>query len=344
MCKSNAKNLYSNYRGVVIMPILCRKTTDSEVSRSIEAGVSQSEIGVYDNCNYRWYLEYVLGYKDIAPEFILSVGTAFHSALETLHTSLGEKVIVPPLKFNKLANFTEEDRNNERYWNGVLPVLLKAYAQYYRDDFRTWEIVAVEKLLSASVEGINLVGAADLVTRNNSKAEMADNKTAKMKKQSDGSHLESWETRFQFKLYTFLWNEMFPEDKIGYFLANVISKPGIQMKVHETFPNFLARLAMDIRQRPTEYFKRERFPLTKDTMLHFRTRQLGPILARFKLLQTVQPNTLGWDALVMHRSESSCFSFGRRCPFFGHCHKGEALEKMKLVKRTIKHEHHAEKN
>lgn len=318
--------------------------SENPVALAIMAGVSQSERTVYDNCHYRWYLEYVERWKSFEPEFILSVGSLFHKGMEEIAASQGKKFSRPKFKFNKLATLTEDDAYEQNYWENVLMILFEEYIRYYADDFEMHKVLAIEKVLHLTVEGIPLVGAPDRVTEYNGRAQMWDHKTQKMKKEKDGKSVESWETRFQFLLYTYIWNQLYPQYRVGYFLADLISKPAISQKQTENPAQFFNRLRADIRANPSHYFKRERFPLTQGLLDNFYHHSLRPKIDKFKLLLTVQPGTIGWNALVMDRNDGACFSFGRRCPFFLHCHQGHPIEKLKVYKREIKHEHHIEKN
>lgn len=323
--------------------LIARRTTDSDISQSIAMGVSQSEFSTYDLCHYRWYLERVKMMVSVKPEFILSVGTSFHSGMDWLYKTKGTKVGVPPLKFNKLAKLSPEEEEEAMYWHKILTILIEQYQIHYKDDFQTIQIKSLEQVLRVSIHGIELCGAVDLVALRGNANEMWDHKTKGMKS-AKSSPIDEWKTRFQFLLYTLMWNIAHPEDRIRYFLANVIHKPALNLKAGETPPAFFARLRSDVAKRRSEYFKRERFPLSGNILGPWEENFLRPRIENFKMLQRVKEGTSEYRALVLHRNAASCWAYGRQCPFYAHCHNGKKLEELShLTTRSAKHEHYGEK-
>lgn len=323
--------------------IIARKTVDGPIAESISMGVSQSEFSTYDLCHYRWYLERVLMLTSILPEFVLTVGTSMHSGMDWLYKTKGKKVGVPPLEFNKLAKLTPEDQEEARYWHKVLTALIENYRLYYKDDFSTVEVVSLEQVVRVEIEGINLCGALDLAALRHNAIEIWDHKTKGMKS-ANSSAVDEWRTRFQFLLYTVIWNILNPKRKAKYFMANVIHKPALRLKQGEHPAALVARIRHDIAQRQKEYFKRERFPVPPNLLQAFMNNFLMPRIENFKMLQRVKPGTGEYQALVMHRNSAACWSYGRQCPFYAHCHSGKTIEELAHVtKRKAKHEHYEEK-
>lgn len=325
------------------MPLLIsRRTRDTDISQSIDAGVSQSEYGTYDLCHYRWYLERVKMLTSVKPEFVLSTGTAFHSGMDWMYKTGGKKIGVPPLEFNKLAKLTPEEEQEAYRWHKILWILIKAYRLHYKDDFENMKIISTEQVLRVDIDGIPHCGALDLVIELYKAAAIMDHKTKGMKS-SKASAADEWRTRFQFLLYTLMWNIANPDQKVRYFIANVIMKPAISQKITENLQSFLARLQMDVNERRSQYFKREKVPLTSTTLQNFYVGFLRPRIDTMKLLQTVKPDTREYSALVLKRNSAACNSYGRQCAFYAHCHHGAKLEEMKhLVQRKAKHEHYLE--
>lgn len=324
--------------------IISRKTTDSKIAQSIEMGVSQSEFGTHDLCHYRWYLEKVEMLTSVKPEFVLTSGTSFHEGMDWMYRTNGQKIGVPPLKFNKLAKLTPEEELEAIYWHKILWILIKAYRVYYKDDFTGGlKIKHLEQVLRVNYEGITLCGATDLVVERNNAAEMWDHKTKGMKS-AKSSATDEWKTRFQFFLYTFMWNQLNPDDRIRTFMANVIMKPAISRKNNESMEGFFQRLTADLIKRRADYFKRERIQMTPMLMTAWHDNFLRPYLATFRELQKVKEGSDAWEALVLKKNSSSCWAYGRQCAFYAHCHSGAKLENIShLTKRKAKHEHYEEK-
>jgi hypothetical protein len=322
--------------------LISRRTVDTDISVSIDQGVSQSEYGTYDLCHYRWYLERVKMLTSVKPEFVLSVGTAFHSGMDWMYKTKGQKIGVPPLEFNKLAKLTPEEEQESYRWHQILWILIKAYRAHYKDDFEQFNILSTEQVLRIGIDGILHCGALDLVIALHSAAAIMDHKTKGMKS-SKASAVDEWRTRFQFMLYTLMWNLNYPDQKVRYFIANVIMKPAISQKQGESLQGFLQRFKYDVAERRREYFKREKIPLTKTTLDNFYVGFLKPRIDNMKMLQTVKPGTGPYNALVLQRNSSACNAFGRQCAFYAHCWHGAKLEDMKhLVQRKAKHEHYLE--
>lgn len=328
------------------MPVLIhsRKTIDSDISISIDAGVSQSEYGVYDLCHYRWYLERVRMLTSIKPEFVLSTGTAFHTGMDWMYRSGGKKIGVPPLEFNKLAKLTPEEEMEAEYWHKILWVLIKAYRHHYNDDFNgAMKVISLEQVLRVSIDGILHCGALDLVVDQSQRNAIMDHKTKGMKG-AKASASDEWKTRFQFLLYTIMWNLSYPKEKVNRFIANVIMKPAISLKQNETLGAFFLRFATDVNARRMDYFKRERVPIDGPVMKNFYERFLRPRIDTMKILQTVKPGTQAYSAMVLKPNSASCYAYGRQCAFYAHCHMGKKLEDMPhLTTRKLKHEHYEEK-
>jgi hypothetical protein len=325
--------------------LISRKTVDSDISESIDLGVSQSEFAAYDLCHYRWYLEKVKMLTSIRPEFILSVGTSFHHGMDWMYRTLGKKIGVPPLKFNKLAKLTPEEEEEAMYWHKVLTILIEAYLVHYKRDFENLQVIALEQVLKVSFQGINLCGALDLGTEHNKAVQIWDHKTKSMRGSTTGG-IDEWKTRFQFLLYTFMWNKLNPDQRVRYFLVNVVHKPALRRKQNETPQALLRRIKDDVVARKTEYFYRERLPLTSDLLQAFENHFLRPKIENFKMLQQTKPdpNNAQFQALVLQRNSANCWAYGRQCPFYAHCHTGKKLEQLPhLVKRKAKHEHYEEK-
>lgn len=324
--------------------IISRKTTDTDISQSIEMGVSQSEVSTYDLCHYRWYLERVKMLTSLKPEFILTVGTSFHSGMDWMYRTKGKKIGVPPLEFNKFAKLTPDEEEEAEYWHKVLSILIEVYRLHYADDFDgSLKIISLEQVLRSSIEGILFCGAIDLLALSNGASTIWDHKTKGIKAK-DSSATDEWKTRFQFLLYTLMWNRLHPDQKVRYFLVNVIHKPALRLKKGENVQAFYRRLKSDVADRRTDYFKREKFPLTPNILQAFMDNFLRPKIANFKLLQTVKPQTREYEALVLQRNSAACWSYGRQCPFYAHCHNGRSLEQLShLVKKKSKHEHYEEK-
>jgi hypothetical protein len=323
--------------------IISRKTVDTDIAQAISMGVSQSEYGTYDLCHYRWYLEKVLMLNGTKPEFVLTAGTAFHTGMDWMYRTGGKKIGVPPLEFNKVVKLTPEEEEEAEYWHKVLFILIKVYRLHYKDDFSdAMEIISLEQVLRVEIDGILHCGALDLVVNQGGRNAIWDHKTKGMKGRKSTAANE-WSTRFQFLLYALMWNLQYPKNKVNRFMVNIIMKPALEMRKGETMPAFLMRLQQDVNTRRVDYFKREQVPIDKSTLDNFRARFLQPRIDTMKMLQRAKPGSIEYSAMVLKPNSSACFSFGRQCAFYAHCHNGKKLEELPLIKRKAKHEHYEEK-
>jgi RecB family exonuclease len=181
--------------------------------------LSYSRISTYMACPYRYYLQYVVGYRP--PLFAAaSFGSSLHLALQGFH-SLGPPA---PRLDQLLAIYVQRwkpygyrSREEEaRYFEEGLQIL---HVYYLRNLFGYRPAWMVEKRFSVSIGGNEFVGIVDRVDGEPGQYQVVDYKTSLREKTLDS---------LQLPLYAISLGKMFgtmPEGLSYYFLREQVSAP-----------------------------------------------------------------------------------------------------------------------
>lgn len=298
---------------------------------------TQSEITLWDACPFKWYQRYYLQKsKKGELQWPLIVGTIWHMAMETFYRA--KSVICPSVSEHIPEDVvvSSEIQLEIQYWQQVLEATLQAYAIFFKDDFKQFKIIDLEKTLECEIEidGVTfkLAGKIDMKgTRGKTDMIIFDHKTVS---QISNSITEGWGYKFQFMFY--LWLDWRVNGAgVNKFMVNAVRKTQLRQGKGEHIHTFAARVKTDILKRPADYFYRQDLDLTAEGILSFEKAILMPKLRRIAMLQNNRLDTSVLEVLALNKNTDQCNMYGAQCEFFDLCYHGE---NGKYKKRAVKHE------
>ncbi len=305
------------------------------IKRSSQGGWTQSEITTMDNCGMLWFWRYGMMLDKLGLVSWASVyGTACHSTWEEMYATKGQRWSPAPLKIPQ-QSLSLEQQKQRTYWEGILPVQMEAYANYYKDDFIGWSVQKAELVLEHKLEnGIMLTGKVDLIfTISDDGLWLLDFKTSG---RLDLKTVMGWDFRFQFMFYVWLAWKALKEKFRGYYI-NAMKKPTIRVKQKETFDEFKLRLANEMCMEPEKYFYRERLLMNQGSLDYFERNVLGPKLHRIALLTNPDVSDSIKSSIVNNMNTDYCQRYGGPCAYLPLCNHGYELESFQYQERAVKH-------
>lgn len=299
---------------------------------------TQSEITLWDECPYKWYLRYQQRLDALHHiSWALVVGSEWHECMEALYREKGKNAndisCNVAKHLHKSVVITTEIEKEIQYWNEVLEATVQAYAKFYVDDFKVFVPTDFEKTLQVDVEieGVNfsLAGKRDMKGKFRGKGVgIWDHKTFG---QISKSLTEGWGFKFQFMFYLWLDYKCDPKNRATEFLVNGVKKTALRWKEGENIITFAARVHQDIMTRPETYFYRQSLDLTAEGIKAFEEKILMPKLKRIAMLQN-HPESA--EVIALSKNTEACNHWGGQCEYFANCYFGETKQ-YKI--RTIKH-------
>ena len=313
--------------------------------RIFSDGFTQSELSTFGACAQKWHWRYnEMIDKAGSYSMALMVGTAFHDSMEQFYKTLGKRVNVATLQFEEHVVPSADDYQDLTYWNAVLPMIVRAYTIYYKDDFQLFTVEQIEEEVDVKWEGFRLRGKIDLRFEELNGLFIMDHKTSgRLTKET----VAGWDFRFQFMFY--LWLKTIQDPAIkkrlkGYWI-NAVKKPELRVKKNESIPQFAQRCFEDMVAEPEKYFYRERFYVTKDLLEHFEKHVVTP---RLNLLRAISdPKTPVWlaEGILFNKNTDECQHYmGAPCPYIDLCRHGEDKMGFLYRKRDQKHMELAEES
>jgi hypothetical protein len=307
------------------------------IRSSSEHGWTQSEITTLDNCGMLWFWRYGMMLDRVGLASWASIyGTACHSTWEEMYATKGKRWSPAPLII-PLASLSLEQQSKRKYYEGILPVQMEAYANYWKDDFQFFTVQKMELVLDHTLpNGIRLTGKVDLIfTLTDDGLWILDHKTCA---RLDLKTVMGWDFRFQFMFYVWLaWRSLGTNFK-GYYV-NAMKKPEIKQKVkqHESWEQFLARLGAEMCMEPEKYFYRERLLMNQGSLEYFEEHVLGPKLHRIALLTNPDVSDSIKNSIVKNMNTDYCQRYGGPCSYLPLCNHGFDLEGFQYQQRAVKH-------
>lgn len=302
---------------------------------SFALGFTQSEITTWDDCAEKWFLGYnqLLRRKgEFAWYFVY--GDAFHRSLSEFYRT-GE-MTVASLQFPRDVILTNEQEADKDKWEKILAVQMERYAVFYADDLKAWKIHLNEEIVTTEFEGITFTGKIDLgLTIKGEKSVVhVDHKSAS---QFSPASMNGWHFRFQFMFYLWLVRRVTGKPA-NRFMVNGLKKPGLKQGVNETVDSYVARVRVDMIQRPEEYFKRITLPTIAGSMETFEEKVLRPKINRIKALTLDSTPVMIKESLARNLNTNNCVKFGQTCQFLPICQNGWKAEGFQYARRENKHE------
>lgn len=305
---------------------------------SINAGLTQSEMQMWDNCPEKWYLRYNLMLSSKSEfAWATTYGGWIHAALEEFYSTKCKRWSINPTLDIKKGLMHPQMEEQYEYYAGLAQIQMAFYASFYKHDMKVWHPIHIEHVAEVNYRGVRLTGMIDMFVKSKVHGGyyVVDHKTSY---KLDRSIVKGWEFRFQFMFYVWLawrmWGEEFP---VKGFFPNALKKPQLRRGVHESIEAFLQRVQIDQLQRPDNYLFRERMPLTKGALKRFEKNILDPKIDR--LLTVLDPKTKPKvkRALVRNKNTDHCQHYNKTCQFLHCCQHGLESGKHLLVRRSTKH-------
>lgn len=309
--------------------------------KSSEEGWTQSEITTMDDCSMMWFWRYGRQLRRIGGlSWATIYGSAFHETMEEVYATKGQRWTPAPLKIPPYVKLSAQQLQDKEYWERVLQIQTERYVDYYKDDFRLFNIEKTEEdvdiMYPFNGTMIRLRGKIDLTfsTDHEGKRWLLDHKTTSS---LDLKTVAGWDFRFQFMFYLWLAMAANPDRKFAGYYINAIKKPTIYQKKTESAEAFYARLNCNMAMEPENYYYRDRLLLTSRSISYFEDFVLRPKLNRIFLLTNPETPDIVKETLAMNPNTNRCQQYGV-CEFLPLCQHGFQLEGFNYEQRAAKHE------
>lgn len=320
------------------------------LNRVLEAafaeGCTQSEMTTLDNCGMLWWWRYGLMLKKKGMfSWALVFGSGFHTALEEMYATAGERWSAPDLRKYIPAgmSLSQAQQHDLEYWQGVLKIQTECYRDYWKDDFKVWKTEKVELIIDLIADlgfgPIRLKGMIDLSFMNilNKGMWMLDHKTTG---RLNLATVQGWDFRFQFMFYLWLYNEyqkqQGSEQRFRGYYINAIKKPTIRVRKGDTLEVFFERLRNEMMMEPEKYYYREQLLLNQGSLDYFEKNVLTPKLHRIFLLTNPTISDSIKSSIVHNMNTDNCQRYGV-CEFLPLCQHGQEIEGFQYETRAVKH-------
>jgi len=303
-------------------------------AETLEDGVTQSELSMFDECAFKWNARYnwLLQRADHFP-WPLFVGAAWHNFQEAFHKDPNCDVtkFVEPVIPGNIARDSEFEKWLD-YWACVMPAYQQVYARIYEEE-RHHEWFIVEEELSANLLDFKIRGKIDLASETLKFIRDFKSTASAWLTAPDG-----WQFKLQFMTYCWLMVQNYPKwgKKKFAFQLDMMQKPGLkQTKADGTWTGHITRVCNDIASRPEFYFQRSSCDIFPEAIKRFEDEVLVPKLQRLAL---VRDNPAECESIILNKNTNACNSFGNRCEFWDICEKGWDVSKFFFQNREIKHQ------
>jgi hypothetical protein len=288
------------------------------------------------SCMQRWNWRYneLLQKPGVIP-FPLIVGSGFHDSMEQFYKTKGARVNVATLQFREYDVASLNDYTALNYWNALLPVMMEAYAIYYKADPMKWNIHSVEEDVDITYRGFRLRGKIDLEFSDNDGRWILDHKTtSKLSKDV----VAGWDFRFQFMFYIWLKSKIPNSQPLKGYWVNAVKKTELRVKKSESLPEFAERVKQDMIIEPDKYFFRDRFLVNKGALDHF---EKSVVDKHLDILQFViqSPDVPLARSIIELKNTSECQKWGGRpCEYIDLCRFGRKDMEHLYINKPTKHE------
>lgn len=141
---------------------------------------SHSRIGAYEDCPYKFFLKYIKDYKD-TDMFYASYGSFIHKLIESYYLGLLTKEDMLSAFLSGFSAQVKGDRPSEKIVSDYIQYGIQYMKQFQPFPFR---MVAVEKKINFSIDGINMVGILDYIGEKDGKLYIVDNKSRNLRHRS----------------------------------------------------------------------------------------------------------------------------------------------------------------
>ena len=310
--------------------------------------LTNSERSCFKKCEHKWYYQYILNRVPVQVSEPLWLGSALGLGFDAIWEGK-EDFITPFADYIELHGYKDKEKLLVPYYKGKAALI--AYKEFYENDMKNWEVIAVEHSISYDVGGVTLLGKLDKVLRNrlDKKLYVLDHKSTK--DPIDDPSSDYWLIKIldpQLVGYKVALEKEFNEPVI--MLYDVIKKHGSKgpklragvrkkkaetdeeweerkAEETETWDEYYDRVLTDYRENTGEYFKRRTIYRSKEELEEWRDEFITDATnIHAAKLRDIHPKDHG-----------SCGKRDYKCEYFNVCTKVDSIESDNFV--TKKHRH-----
>jgi len=291
---------------------------------------SVSSIGTFLDCRRLcWYTRIRQLVQKMQPEYYY-IGRVWHSVLETLYNwkdfDAARRQIARAFKLESNSPwFTAAQNESMLTDKAKITGMLKGYEkQYGEEDFKLWKVVRSEitfKLPDFLNSGFDFTGRMDgaiqIDTGRHKGLWCLENKSASSIEpyQYDRAKIDT-----QLLGYICAATHILGQKPRG-VIWNVVRKPSIRQKQHQTIEDYRRELIADYQDRPGFYFYRDFLPVSVTAMQQWEA-EISNILLDFELACENLEDKSFW-----YKNPNQCTRFGR-CPYLSLCTRGETRKTL----------------
>jgi len=250
-----------------------------------ENGISPSFVAQWLRCKGTTYLKYVERWRSSRTSTSLQFGSACHYVLEKAYA---KKKPPTAKKIKKWLQQYQVSEGRDKLFQepayqmamGAANIVMQAYFKFYLTDFDSeikWLCLEGKYRVPHVFDDgtiVDLQGIKDGVYTRDGKKVVFDTKCKGRFNVED--IFDGFPMNFQFNTYA--WVDYLESGKCADGIeCNIIRIPQIKQG-NQNLAAFLDRLSEDVASRPSFYFARPYYPLTKAELLHWVSRQLKPIM------------------------------------------------------------------
>ena len=302
--------------------------------------ITQSEIGEFTRCRYKWYLSYIQLITPKKTPHYFEDGSIFHNALENLGNGMSMIDIAAQIK-KEYENLVKDSKVMvtqdmlDDYDKRLITIqgMVAGYEKLYGDEYKNeWVLLdAEEEFCVEFLPGVFAMGKKDKRIRR-----VADGLPYLVEHKSAGQISSSYINKLprdqQTLTYTWADSKAHPEEPVAGIIYDVVKKPSIRQKVKETRKEFLQRIELLYTEQPEKYFFRE--------TLRYSGEKLKKFEANLKVLAGHMQKCIDDPKNNVYRSwPNACEDFGG-CAYKDICNKGslKGHHMNGFYKRANKHQ------
>jgi len=301
--------------------------------------ITQSEVGDFTRCRYKWYLTYIERITPKKEPHYFEDGSIFHNALENLGNGMEPVEIAATIRkeyedLAKNSRVAVTQEMLEDYDKRMITIqgMVVGYIELYGKEYANeWELVdAEEEFCIEFMPGVWQMGKKDKRIRKKSDGllYLVEHKSAS---QISSSYINKLPRDQQTLTYAWADSQEHPEEPVTGVIYDVVKKPKIRQKKNETRKEFLKRIELLYTDEPENYFFRE--------TLRYNKKRLEKFEKNLKVVATHMQRCIEDPKNNVYRSwPTACEDFGG-CGFKDICNKGslKGPHMQSFYKRENKH-------
>jgi hypothetical protein len=285
---------------------------------------TSSSVKLFRKCPRKWFWKYFMRLKPQKRAVPLTVGSAFHDALEQWYMT--KRASMPKIAAKIVGKLVKQIKTESEYYDqdehdklvkevACVEGMLNGYARSYAADRKRWKLKRsdVEREFKIDMGDFDFAGKIDLLPTIDGKQVILDHKTAS---KIGASYLDRLPMDTQVRAYIMgaLRGLGIDTDKVLY---NVVRKTNLRRKSDESMKKFCERIALDYEARPDWYFFREELTFDRDSIaaLELEIRQTHACWSWW--MKNLCSDAM--DPRMWTPHDTTCNEFFKTCPYFRLC-------------------------